>query len=293
MAAFDVLARLGVEPPELELLRFGENALFTFRERGLILRVARPEADPKAVGRTVEFVRRLAARGMPVSEPVEVEELAQPVVTSTGIVTLWALHEVDPACRVSATELGGLVRRFHELAATDVELVGPWEPFALIDPRLAAAERDGIESTLTGPLVELREELAAAVSGLDSELGVGVIHGDMHYGNVLCLPGRRLLLIDFDQVSRGPLEWDLVPNLVTARRFGLAAAEYDAFSAAYGYDLRSSPHADVLVRLRELGMVSWLLQQFGLSADVDAEIRLRVATIREPTGGPATRWTAR
>ena len=87
-----------------------------------------------------------------------------------------------------------------------------------------------------------------------------MIHGDMHYGNVLCLPGRRLLLIDFDQVCRGPLEWDLVPNLVTARRFGMPAADYQAFCAAYGHDLRTSPDADTFVRLRELGMVSWLLQ---------------------------------
>src|SRR5262245_46611062 len=110
MAAFDVLARLGVDPPDLELLRFGENALYAFRERRLVIRVARPSTEPADVARTVEFVRRVAARGMPVSEPANLPELVQPVVTSTGVVTLWTLHDVDEGCRVSASELGGLVR---------------------------------------------------------------------------------------------------------------------------------------------------------------------------------------
>src|SRR5262249_5563281 len=67
MAAFDVLARLGVDPPDLELLRFGENALYAFRERRLVIRVARPSTEPADVARTVEFVRRGAAPGMAAS----------------------------------------------------------------------------------------------------------------------------------------------------------------------------------------------------------------------------------
>ncbi len=107
----------------------------------------------------------------------------------------------------------------------------------------------------------------------------------------MCLPGHRLLLIDFDVVARGPMEWDLVPNLVTYRRFGLSDAEYDAFSSAYGYDLRASPDVATFVALRELGMVTWLLQQYGTSSAIDAEIHLRVRTIAEP-GPRATAWSA-
>jgi len=292
MAAFDVLARLGVDPPDLELLRFGENALYAFRDRRLVIRVARPSTEPADVARMVEFVRRIAALGMPVSEPADLPDLVQPVVTSTGVVTLWTLHDVDDGCRVSAPELGGLVRRFHDLAAPQADLLGGWEPFGLIRARLAAADRDGLERSLTGPLVDLLASLETAVDRLSARLGVGVMHGDMHYGNVLCLPGRRLLLIDFDQVCRGPREWDLVPNLVTVRRFGLAESEYQAFCSAYGFDLRTSPDAETLVRLRELGMVSWLLQQYGRSAVIDDEIRLRIDTISEPVGPAATRWHA-
>lgn len=173
--------------------------------------------------------------------------------------TLWTLHDVDKGCRVTARELGGLARRFQDLAAPEADLLHGWEPFRLIRARLAVAERDGFDRSLVGPLVDLLGSLETEVGQLAAVLGVGAMHGDMHYGNVLCLPGRHLLLIDFDQVCRGPREWDLVPNLVTARRLGLAESDYQEFSAAYGFDLRTSPDVETLVRLRELGMVSWLL----------------------------------
>ncbi len=262
MAAFDALARLGAEtPPDLDLLRFGENALYAYRDRGLVLRVARPQARADHVARTVDFVVRIAARGMEVTEPAAVPGVRQPVVTSTGVVTLWVYYETDPDCRVTPRELGGLLRHFHDLATLEKALVGPWKPFALIRARLDGARRDGIEQDLVDPLGALLVSLESRVPDLTSELGTGVMHGDMHYGNVMCLPGHRLLLIDFDQICRGPLEWDLVPNLVTYRRFGMSDEDYGEFSSAYGYDLRVSPHVGTFIALRELGMVTWLLQQ--------------------------------
>jgi Phosphotransferase enzyme family len=290
MAAFDALARIGVDtPPHLDLLRFGENALYGYPERGLVVRVARPSTPVAKVARTVEFVTRLAAAGMPMAEPAILPDLHQPVVTSTGIVSLWVYYDIDRDCRVTPRELGRILRRFHDLANAQSELVDPWEPFELIRPRLDAARRDGIDGSLLDPLVDLLATLEVRVPRLTTELGVGVIHGDAHYGNVMCLPGHNLILIDFDQISRGPREWDLVPSLVTRRRFGMSDADYDSFATAYGYDLRTSPHASVFIALRELGMVTWLLQQYGTTAEIDAEIHLRVATIGEDDAR-VTQW---
>ncbi len=216
-----------------------------------MLRVARPQTRVEQVARTVEFVVRLAARGMEVTEPAAVSGLRQPVVTSTGVVTLWVYYEIDAGCRVTPRELGGLLRHFHDLAILEKDLVEPWEPFTLIRARLDGARRDGIEQDLVDPLGALLALLESRVPDLTSELGTGVMHGDMHYGNVMCLPGHRLLLIDFDQICRGPLEWDLVPNLVTYRRFGMSDENYESFSAAYGYDLRASPHVGTFIALRE------------------------------------------
>ncbi len=58
----------------------------------------------------------------------------------------------------------------------------------------------------------------------------------------MCLPDHRHLLIDFDQIAHGPLEWDLVPSLVAYMRFEMPAEDLDSFIAAYGYDLRKSLH---------------------------------------------------
>jgi Ser/Thr protein kinase RdoA (MazF antagonist) len=291
MAADDVLGRLGLDVPFLPLLRFGENALYAYPERGLVVRVARPGTPPAAIARTLEFVRRIAAEGMPVSEPTDVPGVDQPVVTSTGVVTLWRYHDVDAGCRVRPEELGAIIRRFHRIAASHADLVDPWEPFALIRNRLAVARCDQLPAELLEPLENLLAALEVSAPHLTTTLGKGVIHADAHYGNILCLPGHILLLIDFDQVCYGPHEWDLVPNLVTRRRFGMSESDFRAFSTAYGYDLRDSADAGMFIALRELGMVSWLLQQYGTSAAIDAQLRLRVATIAENSTNPV-QWSA-
>jgi hypothetical protein len=57
--------------------------------------VARPETEPVKVLWTIEFVAALAGLGMEVAEPVAVAGLVQPVVVSTGVVSLWRYYDVD------------------------------------------------------------------------------------------------------------------------------------------------------------------------------------------------------
>src|SRR5215510_1996376 len=69
------------------------------------------------------------------------------------------------------------------------------------------------------------------------QLPTGMIHADAYRGNLL--RGRqRAVLADWDAVSHGPREIDLIPTL-QAPRFGLPQNERDAFIAAYGRDIRS------------------------------------------------------
>ena len=73
-----------------------------------------------------------------------------------------------------------------------------------------------------------------------------MIHGDAWWGNLL-RDGDRVVLADWDNVSTGPREIDLIPTL-QASRFGLPEHERDAFIAAYGHDIRSWPGYPVLLR---------------------------------------------
>ena len=184
-------------------------------------RAGRPAGTPPdRARRTLAFVSKIASLGMEVTEPAAVPGLDQPVVTPAGVVSLWTYYDADPGCRVTPREPGGLLRRFHETAASAADLVdrgsrssssGPGWP-----PPAATASRPAILGPLDDSLAALAQAVPAPTSAL--ALGRGVIHGDMHYGNVLCLPRHRHVLIDFDQIAHGPLEWDLAPSLVTHRR---------------------------------------------------------------------------
>jgi Phosphotransferase enzyme family len=77
----------------------------------------------------------------------------------------------------------------------------------------------------------------AAYGQLRFQLPAGMIHGDAYRGNLL-RDGQRVVLADWDAVSTGPREVDLIPTL-QATRFGLPDEQRDAFVAAYGQDIRS------------------------------------------------------
>jgi Ser/Thr protein kinase RdoA (MazF antagonist) len=162
----------------------------------------------------------------------------------------------------------------------------------MIRSRLAVVDHDGIGLELLEPLVGQRRFVESALPHIVSRLGVGVIHGDANFGNVLCLPDHDLLIIDFDEISIGPREWDLVPELVTHRRFAMSDADHQSFMDGYGYNVGATPDAPTFIALREMGMTTWLLQQYGADETIDTEIRHRIATITDKDPEVA-RWWAR
>jgi Ser/Thr protein kinase RdoA (MazF antagonist) len=291
-AARTVLASLGAPDARTELARFGQNALYAVPDLRLLLRVARPTTPPRKITRMVAFARAVSAAGMPTALPAERPGIDQPVVLPGGVVSLWDLYDTDPDCRVTPADLGTMLRRFHATAAPLAELVDPWEPLAMIRARLAAAAHDGIAQDLLEPLLGQLRFLESALPDIVSRLGIGVIHGDAHFGNVLCLPAHDLRIIDFDEICIGPREWDLVPALVTRRRFTMSDADYRSFVDGYGYDVGGTPDAPTFIALREMGMTTWLLQQYGADDRIDAEIEHRIATIIDKPPEVA-RWRAR
>src|SRR5439155_23188214 len=75
------------------------------------------------------------------------------------------------------------------------------------------------------------------------------VHGDPL--NVV-LTARGPPLLAFGLAGGGAAECDLVSVAIRERRFGLPVEELRGFCAAYGFDLRSWEHCDVLLRVREL-----------------------------------------
>jgi hypothetical protein len=82
------------------------------------------------------------------------------------------------------------------------------------------------------------------------------------------------VLANWDAVSTGPREIDLIPTL-QAPRLGLSAGERDAFIAAYGQDIRSWDGYPVLRDIRELSTLSALLRDGHADAQRELHVRLR------------------
>jgi aminoglycoside phosphotransferase (APT) family kinase protein len=142
----------------------------------------------------------------------------------------------DPA------DLGFLLCWLHQLDPPPVPLPA-FQP--LVSVRRAIDESVAIEEEERGWLRTRCEQLQAVYCRLGFQLPTGMIHGDAWRGNLL-RDGKRVVLADWDTVSIGHREIDLIPTL-QAPRFGLREQERDAFVAAYGRDIRS--WAAVLFRL--------------------------------------------
>ncbi len=287
-AAREALHKLGRASAELRLVRLGENALFHAPTLEALLRVARPQKSAKSIAHTVAVARRLRAEGVPAPEPLTFETLEQPFVSSFGTVTVWRYYREDRSQSLPFRDFGGLLREFHSRAVDLEDCLPAWRPLEHTRRRLDAARQQRVPQEWLRVLDRRVTEVEEGLERLSSVLGRGPVHGDAHRGNVL-LTRDGPVLLDLDEVCVAPREWDLAPTLVTRRRFGMSQEDWHGFSMAYGYDLAQSPAAVPLVRLRELAMTTWLLQQHGGTGEIDAELERRIGSLEED-GHSWTSW---
>jgi hypothetical protein len=95
------------------------------------------------------------------------------------------------------------------------------------------------------------------------------------------------VLADWDEVSTGPREIDLIPTL-QGTRFGLPEPQREAFIAAYGHDIRSWDGHPVLHEIRELSTTKPLLREGDASALAQRELQVRLRSLRS---GNDQQWT--
>jgi aminoglycoside phosphotransferase (APT) family kinase protein len=206
----------------------------------------------------------------------------QPVLSHGCVVTLWH-HLPQRGPEPSTADLGRLLRRLHSL--------GP-PPFPLPDFRPLGSVRRAIHTSQAigdderAWLSDHCQHLLRAYDQLAFEPPAGMIHGDAWRGNLL-RDGNRVVLADWDAVSTGPREVDLVPTLQAAR-FGLASADRDAFIAAYGHDARNWPGYPVLRGIRELATLTALLRDTPADPAAKDELQARIRSLRT---GDSCRWT--
>ncbi|MEU6985974.1 aminoglycoside phosphotransferase family protein [Streptomyces sp. NPDC046324] len=265
--------------PEARLLALGENAVFALGE--LVVKIGR-DADllPRAE-RELALADWLASTGIPAVRAAE----PKPRLVDGHPVTLW--HRLPEAVRpAEPRDLAPLLRRIHALPEPDGftlprrDLLGGVERWL----RLAG---DAVAPADAAFLRERRDAFAPAAAALTPHLTPGPIHGDALPRNVHVGPDGPVL-VDLETFSSDLREHDLVVLALSRDRYGLDPAAHDAFTEAYGWDVREWEGCAVLRGARETASCAWVAQHAPTNPKALAEFERRVASLRE--GDPEVRW---
>ncbi|PWG11603.1 aminoglycoside phosphotransferase [Streptomyces sp. V2] len=264
--------------PDARLLALGENAVFELG--GLVVKVGRDAELIERARRETAIAAWLAKEGVPAVRAAE----SEPLLVDGHPVTVW--HRLPDAVRpAEPRDLAELLRLVHAL---------PAPPFAL-PPRdlLSGVERwlrlagAAIDPADAAYLRERRDGFAASAAALTPHLPPGPIHGDALPRNVHIGPDGPVL-VDLETFSTDLREHDLVVMALSHDRYALPTPAYDAFTAAYGWDVRAWSGCAVLRGARETASCAWVAQHTPTNPKALAEFTRRVASLR--TGDASVRW---
>ncbi|GAA5055577.1 Ser/Thr protein kinase RdoA (MazF antagonist) [Thermocatellispora tengchongensis] len=274
---------MGLDTEGARLMRVRSNAVFKLRGE-IVVRIA---TAPDALTRlpvVLSVARWLAERGFPTVRPAD-ELCDHPVVHSGRVVTFW--RYVPASGRPTTTQLGRILRDLHRL---------PVPPFALkrlVDPlaevrRAVDRSRDVLTPCQRAWLSERIAELTERWEDLENAGPPVLLHGDAWIDNLLRRTDGHVVLCDWDGVAVGPREWDLVHTYHGQRRFGLTAADVDAFAAAYGRDLRVWPGYSTLMEVRDMYAVGIHIRNAARDPFSRRELPRRLDSLA--TGDGSARW---
>jgi Ser/Thr protein kinase RdoA (MazF antagonist) len=275
---------VGLDCRDAVLLRFGENAIYRLAVTPIVVRIARSAAFLADVQKELNVGRWLAAVGIAAVRPAEV--IDQPLVVNGQVVSFWQLipESSEPA---SVVDLARLLRQLHSAAVPEGFTLPNLDPFRRIDHRLRHA--DGVALDDRRFLGEFYDRLKDRYRSVEYVLPTSVLHGDAQVSNLIRHVDGTVLLSDLDPCAIGPPEWDLTLTAVYYDRLRWhSEREYEAFADAYGFNVLTWPGFEVLADIRELRMVTWLMQNTEESPAISAEVRHRVATLRD--GVVPRRW---
>lgn len=266
----EACALAGFNPAGAEPIRIAENEIWRLPGK-VVVRIARA-GQWKAAVREVRVARWLADNGVPAVRALPVE---QPVEAVGRPVTFWV--ELPPHEIGTVRDVVALLKQLHPLPVPDFPL-DRLSPFVRVAERIEAAtslSKDDRE-WLRGRHAELREWWEHRPAGLPE----CVVHGDAWVGNVPRTADGPLLL-DFERVSIGPPEWDLVSTAVKMTTTGaVTRAEYEEFCALYGTDVTQWEGYELLAGARELRMTTYAAQHAATRPEWQAEAQYRVDCLR-------------
>ncbi|ALV32665.1 aminoglycoside phosphotransferase family protein [Streptomyces sp. CdTB01] len=279
--ARDVLAAADVLPGparDARLLALGENAVFAADD--LVVKVGRDAELLERARRELDTALWLAEAGVPAVRAARPE----PLLVEGHPVTVWQ-RMPDAVRPAEPRDLAELLRVVHALPAPAFPLP-PRELLGGVERWLRLAG-DAIDPADAAYLRERRDGFAAAAAALTPRLAPGPIHGDALPRNVHVGPDGPVL-VDLETFSSDFREHDLVVMALSRDRYELPAEAYDAFTEAYGWDVREWEGCPVLRGARETASCAWVAQHAPSNPKALAEFGRRVASLRD--GDESVRW---
>jgi aminoglycoside phosphotransferase (APT) family kinase protein len=279
-------ARLGVPAQDARLLRLHGNASYALPSAGLVIRIA---TNPRALGpvtASIAVTRWLAGHGFPCTVPADIDD--QPFVIAGYVVSAWRYVPTADTPAPTGAEMGEILRELHAQGDPPYPLPGLDDPFASITAEIGKAP-DPMSPASLSWLQERITSLRRQWSVLNFPRPAGLIHGDAHIGNLMRAASGQAVLGDWDHVATGPREWDLAQIHYMDRRFGRAGENgIDAFTAAYGWDIRTWPGLETLIAIREI----WGLRPYIRTARdrpaYSQQLAYRLRTLQ--SGDTQARW---
>lgn len=270
----------GLDSSRAQLMRLHSNTVIHLPNEDTVARLAVDEAAA-GVAASLAVTEHLAQVGFPTVRP----RVAQVVCAEGLVVSFWVYVETV-AKPADPGGLAALLRTLHSTDLAELPLPAMASPLGGVGRALtrhpeALDERDR---------VWLTDEVArceALWENMLFRLPRGPIHGDSHPNNLLHTV-RGSVLGDWDHVSRGPREWDLVQEVYFARRFPTNHDDLDAAACSYGWDFRNWPSAEDLVAIREVSGLGAYIRTAAMRPAARAEVAYRIETLRE--GRISARW---
>jgi Ser/Thr protein kinase RdoA (MazF antagonist) len=187
-AAIAAARELGLPVDDAEVVAGAANVFVHLRPAPVVARVTVTlDRGPEALAAELAFARLAADRGAPVVPPAD-ERVH-------GKVTFWQYVEHRRPEPADAPAIGRALRELHE-AVADLDL-----PLVRFD-RLDEVEAIASTELMHDAIAFARKRLAQL------ELTEQPIHGDAHMRNAL-MTAQGPLWADFENVCRGPVEYDL------------------------------------------------------------------------------------
>lgn len=279
-------ARLRLPAHDARLLHSHSNTSFLLPPARVVVRIASNPGALQRVTASVAVTRWLAARGFPCVIPADID--GQPLLQDGRVVSVWQYIPTATAPPPSAAELGSLLRDLHHQPSMPdpPEFFG--DPFASVANAISEAPHamdDASRQWLNNQIASLRDQW----SQLEFARPPGLIHGDAHISNLMRTQTGQSVLGDWDHTAIGPREWDLVQVHYTRRRFGRPSDhEIEAFTAAYGWDIRDWPGLVTLIAIREITGLSPYIRAAYARQIARHELARRLRTLQE--NDQAARW---